>query len=273
MNADKRGLGLGDGGTDPSDPSDPSDQSHLSDSSDSGAHMHENADKDALSRGALGSLRRYIVDAGLKPGDRLPPERELAEKLGVSRNTLREALRALRVIGVLARRPKHGSYLQSVDLSVMADVSRFMMVRSASDLNKLFAARRVLEVSMLPLVAQNAQPGHYEGMEEAIRSMEAEIDNGGVGTEQDMLFHQTLLSATDNHFLSQFGSLLQEYFRDPRTREVRDGQELRAGLGDHKNLVKLLRAGEVEKAQEVMERHLDNYVRRGVVKGRALGDG
>ena len=228
--------------------------------------MRKPADRDALGQGVLRSLRHYIVAAGLQPGDRLPPERELAEELGVSRNTLREALRSLRMIGVVTRRPKHGSFLQSVDLTSLAEVSRFMMVRSSSDFDKLFVARRLLEVSVLPLVIQNATEEHFKQMERAIALMEAEIDSGGLGTELDIEFHQALLAATDNHFLQQFGLLLQEYLRDPRTKLQLDEDEARQGLEGHKKLVRYLREGCLDEAKKLMEWHIDAYIRRGIVQ-------
>ena len=229
--------------------------------------MPKPADRDMLSQGVLLSLRRYLVSEGLQPGDRLPPERELAEELGVSRNTLREALRSLRMIGVVTRRPKHGSFLQSVDLTALAEVSKFMMVRSSSDLDKLFVARRLLEVNILPLVIQSATEEYFEQMERAIELMEAEINSGGFGTELDIEFHQALLASTGNHFLEQFGLLLQEYLRDPRTKMLVNEKEAREGLAGHKKLVRYLREGQVEESEKLMEWHIDAYVRRGVVHG------
>lgn len=223
-----------------------------------------------LVRQVLRSLQDYIRSNGLEPGDRLPPERELAGQLGVSRNTVREALRSLEAIGALSRRPRHGSVLQPVDFTLLAELSQFLLVRSGDDLSDLFVTRRLLEVNMLPLVVQNAREVDFEQMEKANRLMETDIKAGGLGTEGDMAFHRALLAAAGNSFLGHFGTLIQEFFRDPRSRVLAETREARRAVKVHSQLVQCLRDGDVEKAQEIMKEHMDVYLKRGVVQERPL---
>lgn len=227
--------------------------------------MIETVQKRTLSRQVLGSLRRYILSRQLQPGDRLPTERTLAADLGVSRTTLREALNTLETLGALARHPGRGCVLQPIDLSLLAEVSQFLMVRSAADINDLFVARRVLEISLLPLVAEHAGEEQFQRMEMANRLMEAEIEADGIAVDGDVAFHRALLAAANNKFLSQFGDLIQEFFRDRRTRLLVDANVARSAVEEHRQMVGHLRAGDVGAAQAVMERHLDRYRERGVV--------
>src|ERR1041384_6424725 len=97
--------------------------------------MIETVQKRTLSREVLGSLRRYILSRQLQPGDRLPTERALAADLGVSRTTVREALTTLETLGAVDRHPGRGAVLQPVDFSLLAEVSRFLMVRSPADID------------------------------------------------------------------------------------------------------------------------------------------
>ncbi|HXG25036.1 MAG TPA: FadR/GntR family transcriptional regulator [Chthonomonadales bacterium] len=221
--------------------------------------------RQTLRQQVLHSLRDYILAHGLKPSDRLPTERELATALGVSRNTLREALKSLEAVGALSRHPKRGTILQPLDFSLLADVSQFQLLHSPNDLRELFIARRLLEVNMLSLVAQSATEEQFERMESAIRLMEAQVNAGGLGAEGDIAFHHALLEATNNKFLAQFGNLLQEFFHDPRTKLLVDEGEARRAIEAHRQILAALRDGDAERAQRLMEKHLDNYIQRGVV--------
>lgn len=214
----------------------------------------------------LHRLQDYIRAHKLGPGDRLPPERELAGALGVSRNTVREALKSLEAIGALSRRPRHGSVLQPVDFTLLAELSQFMLLRSVADLSDLFVARRLLEVNLLPLVAENCTEEHFERMESAIRLMEAEIETGQLGTEGDHAYHQALLAAAGNSFLAHFGTLIQEFFRDPRVRILADSEEAANAVRVHRQIVECLRKRDVPRAQKLMAEHLDVYLRRGIVQ-------
>ncbi|HEX2999702.1 MAG TPA: FadR/GntR family transcriptional regulator [Armatimonadota bacterium] len=227
--------------------------------------MADTANRKSLSSEVLQNLRRHILDNGLKPGDRLPTERELAAALSVSRTTVREALQTLEGIGALERRPRIGSVLRSVDFGSVAAVSQFLMVRTADDLRDLFVARRLLEVSVLPLVARTASAEQYRQMEEANRQMEAEIEAEGVSTAGDAAFHRALLAAANNNILTQLGGLVQEFFSDPRTRLHVDAATARHSLVEHCRIVTALQNEDITQAQQLMEKHLSTYEQRGVL--------
>jgi GntR family transcriptional repressor for pyruvate dehydrogenase complex len=211
-----------------------------------------------LSRQVLSSLRGYIEDHDLQPGDRLPTERELADQLQVSRNTVRESLGVLEAIGVINRQPKVGAVLQAADLELLGEVTSFLM-RSRDDLEQLFEARRTLEISLMPLVVANAQEEDFAEMEKATRWMHADIVRGGLGTDGDVAFHQALLHAAGNSLLMQFGAMVQEFFRAPRTRALLDPDTAQNSIDDHHIILKALRARDAKAAQAAMEKHLGVY--------------
>jgi GntR family transcriptional repressor for pyruvate dehydrogenase complex len=221
--------------------------------------------RETLGQQVLRRLQEYIVARGLRPGDRLPTERELAASLGVSSNTVREALKSLETIGALVRKPRHGTVLQPVDFSMLARVAQFQLLHSPGDLAELFVARRLLEVSILPLVARSATEEQFRQMDAANDQMEAEIGVDGIGLDGDVAFHQALLRAASNKFLAQFGALLQEFFRQARRRMPANEAEARRSLEDHRRIVRALREKDVAWAQQLMEEHLSHYHRRGVI--------
>lgn len=221
--------------------------------------------KDSLERQVLQRLRQLIVQDGLQPGDKLPGERELAERLCVSRNTVRGSFAYLEAIGAVSRSPKRGAILQPVDFTALAEASQFLLVRSEKDLSELFVARQLLETNLMPLVVRNATKEHFARLEAAIRRMEDDIEAGGFGSEADRDFHQTLLDAAGNTFLTLFGTLIHAFFQDPRTHHSLSAEENRQSLADHRQIVAHLKAGNAEAAREAMQQHLSAYIRRGVI--------
>lgn len=227
----------------------------------------------SLSTEVLARLRQHVLTQRLKPGDRLPTERDLAAELGVSRGTVREALKVLEVIGAVARCPRRGAVLQPVDFGVLAEVSRFLMVRTAADFNEVFVARRVLETSAIPLAVAHASPEHFRRMEAANQLMEAEIEAAGTPLDGDMAFHRVLLAAANNSFIEQFGEIIQEFFRDPRARMFMDDRTARQVIDEHRQVAAAIRAGDVAGAQQVLEVHLGRYVQRGLVQASPAKEG
>jgi GntR family transcriptional repressor for pyruvate dehydrogenase complex len=221
--------------------------------------------RESLGQQVLRRLQEYIVAHELGPGDRLPTERELAASLGVSSNTVREALKSMETIGALVRKPRHGTVLRAVDFSALARVARFQLLHSPDDLSELFVARRLLEVSVLPLVAQHATDEQFREMDAANDRMEAEISADGLGIDADIAFHQALLAAAGNKFLAQFGALLQEFFQVARRRVLANKSEGLRPVEEHRRIVLALRERDVAGAQQWMERHLRHYQRRGVI--------
>ncbi len=214
-----------------------------------------------LSRQVLRSLREYIELHNLQAGDRLPTERDLAAALGVSRNTVREALGVLEAIGVIKRLPKLGAVLQAANLELLGEVTQFLM-RSRGDLEQIYEARHTLEISLMPLVVANATEADFGALEASIEQMKRDIERGGLGTDGDLEFHHVLLRAAGNSLLMQFGALIQEFFRAPRTRMLLDPEKATNSINDHCAIITALRAGDVEEAQSLMKKHLGVYQTR-----------
>ena len=210
-----------------------------------------------LSRQVLRSLLENISTRGLGPEDKLPTERELAHDLGVGRNTVREALKSLEMIGALERRPKRGSVIQAVDLSLLGEVTQALWLRTDEDVFEMYEARRTIELGVLRLAVANATEEDYQRMEEANEQMERDHEQGFAPTESDAAFHQALLGASHNRFLIQFGRLLEEFFRDVRQRYQHDDAVAKRTLDEHRQIVIALRRGHVAQAERLMESHLD----------------
>jgi GntR family transcriptional repressor for pyruvate dehydrogenase complex len=207
----------------------------------------------------LAALREHIVSHQLRPGDRLPGEQQLAAELGVSRNVVREGLKALQMAGVVVRRPRAGTTLRSLDLSTAAEAITLPIAPSRSEMEELFLARHYLELALLPLIAANVQESHFRRMEAAIVQQTRDLEAGGDGVAGDTAFHRALLEAVGNRHLAQLGELVRRYFTsarqlmkaEPMMREAR-----LASIGEHRLVVAALRRGDAATAREVMDTHL-----------------
>lgn len=219
--------------------------------------MRQPVVRQPLPRQVLESLMQEIAARRLGPEDRLPTERELAAELGVSRNTVREALGSLEAIGAVSRSPKRGAVLKPVDFSALAQISQAFLLRSADDFAELLEARRAFEIGLLPLAASQATAEDIEQMEAANRAIESEVAAGGLPVEGDLAFHLAVLNASHNRFLIQFGKLLEEFFRAARPRVVPDEARNRRTLLEHRQIVRALAAGDGRRAQRLMQQHLD----------------
>lgn len=217
--------------------------------------------QDSLGTQVLRELRGYIRARDLNVGDRLPTERDLAEALGVSRATVREAMNSLESVGIVERKPRRGTTLGQVNLSLLGELLRFSLIRTRADLEEMLAVRRMLEVNMLPMIAANATEEDWARMAEANRRMAAEIDIWPHVAEADLAFHRALLTATGNGMLYQFYGLIREFFDEISMYYPGDEKKVRRAVEEHHTLIDLLRAGNVADAQKVMEAHLSSLSR------------
>src|SRR5215467_6109542 len=158
-----------------------------------------------------------MIRAGkLKPGDRLPPERELAKRLGISRASLRHGLRFLAAIGVLTSRHGSGTYiaegppsLDSEPLQMLAELHRFTP-------DEMFEARKLLEVGLAALAAQNAQPEQLATMAEEVTEMYATLDDPQQYLIHDIRFHRAVAAAGGNQILAALMNMVSAVMYERR---------------------------------------------------------
>ncbi|GAB1575856.1 FadR/GntR family transcriptional regulator [Bordetella petrii] len=195
---------------------------------------------------------RLLIQGGEFPvGARLPPERDLALKLGVSRPSVREALIALEVEGLVEVRMGSGIYVRS---RVAAD-----SVVAESPLETI-RARRLIESELAAQAAELARPAQVAGLREALQAMQEEAAAGQVPIQGDRLFHLRIAEISGNSVLLRVvGELFDErhnplsvklgdYFENPASWE--------AAIAEHQRVVEAIAAGDAARAREAMHHHL-----------------
>src|SRR5262245_30731012 len=152
----------------------------------------------------VAQLRDMIHKGELRPGDRLPPERDLAKLLGVSRPTLRAGISSLAAVGVLQPRRGAGTFGVESEGSPALDSSPLRLVAALQRFTpaEMFEARRSLEMAIAALAAERATGDQMASMSEEITGMFASLDEPEQFLVHDMRFHQTVAAASGNRILT-----------------------------------------------------------------------
>jgi GntR family transcriptional repressor for pyruvate dehydrogenase complex len=162
-------------------------------------------DRDAtLAERVTEQIKTYIVDGQLQPGDRMPPERELARQFGVSRTVVREAVRALMAQGLLEVRAGSGSVVRNPSAeSVAQSMALFLRVgRDNFDYHKVIEVRRLLEIEIAGLAAQRRSVEDLDALTALLEEMPTVGDNRDEWLKNDIAFHAVLAQATKNELFA-----------------------------------------------------------------------
>jgi GntR family transcriptional regulator, transcriptional repressor for pyruvate dehydrogenase complex len=189
---------------------------------------------------AAGALRDLILRGRYQPEDRLPPERELAEGLGVSRPTMREAIRRLMEAGLLQPRRGSGTYVANVDLEAV------------------FGVRLQLEPYAARLAAGQRTSEQARRLSELLKRLAAELDEPDVYAATDFEIHGLISEAAGNSVLVDVLSRLAELSRLSRAITVPERQARVAGLHDLRALARAVRARDADAAAQAMQDHLES---------------
>jgi GntR family transcriptional repressor for pyruvate dehydrogenase complex len=203
-------------------------------------------------------LRDMIHGGELSPGDRLPPERDLAKMLGVSRPTLRAGIRSLAAVGILVSRQGAGTFVAEADESPTLDSSPLRMLSALHGFtsDEMFEARLALEMSIASLAAQRATSEQMTLMAEEITGMYASLNDPEQYLVHDMQFHQTIAAASQNRILTSLMNMVATILFDNRSKTVHRALDLKDSAEQHHNIYRAMRERDPEAARMAMHDHL-----------------
>lgn len=203
-------------------------------------------------------LRAYAIDAGLKSGDKLPPERELADRLGVSRVSIKQAIVALEVQGLLEVRHGGGTYLRRDSLDVEPiDV----LVDRKRRLPDVLEAREALETKLAELAASRRTDEDLAEIDSALTQMRAEIETGEFGIDGDRRFHAAVTGAAHSALMAQFMRSMAEQIAESRQESLQQPGRPVSSMGQHQRIADAIRAGDGTAAAAAMRRHVRSVSR------------
>lgn len=195
----------------------------------------------------------YIESAQLRPGDLLPAERDLAERLGVSRATLAQALVALEVLGVID--VQHGTGAVLARRPSVASVIKGLREHS-SRLPEIVEARSTLEVKLAALAAARRTNEDLAAIDDALEVMAKEINDGDRGTRGDELFHKAITAAAHSSVLAQLMAFIAEMILETRMESLGQPGRPQQSLASHRKIADAVRAQDAEGAAEAMLAHI-----------------
>jgi GntR family transcriptional repressor for pyruvate dehydrogenase complex len=198
-------------------------------------------------------LCEHIATRDMQPGDRLPPERELATQLGVSRATLSQALVALEVQGVLSVR--HGDGAVMVRRPV-GDLAIRALREHADRLPEVIEAREALEVKLAELAAERRSDAEMGAIDHALAIMEQEIAEGERGVSGDEHFHRAITAAAHSSLLARLMGEIADLVRETRIESLSQSDRPRASLDGHRRIADAVRRQDSMAAGRAMAEHI-----------------
>ena len=228
--------------------------------------LHQSADSAKPYQQTAQRIRALIKSGGYEPGDRLPAERELAERLDISRPTIREALIALEVQGVIQIRMGSGLYLSRPSDAPLRTPHKAAKLKRDISPFQLLEARRIVESEVAALAAVSRTPEHVRQMRLIIKDMEARAQSGKDPLAADHKFHVLLAQASGNQVMANlvdqlFAARLGVLFSRLST-YFDTGNAWHEAIREHKAIVKAIQAQDPDAARDAMRTHMEAAYRR-----------
>jgi GntR family transcriptional repressor for pyruvate dehydrogenase complex len=201
-------------------------------------------------------IRSLVSDGRLKSGDRLPPERELAEQFRVSRTSVREALRALESTGLIEIRAGEGAFVREVSVEALVEPLALVILNQREAIAELYEARRVLEPPIAGLAARRASPDELAEMVRILEEQAREVAAGRTGLPQDAAFHTAIGEAAHNRAITRIVAALMDLLTQTREESLQTPGRPQRSHQDHRRVLAAIQARDDEGARQAMLDHL-----------------
>jgi len=224
-------------------------------------------DRQVLSEQIAQRLLDMIREKKLRPGDRLPPERDLAAMMQVSRPSLREALRALSIMHIIENRRRLGTFITSLEPEAMVENISFILSLDVPTLVNVIEARKIIEPSLAAMAATKISAEQIEELEACVRRSEEMVQDPQAFIECDQEIHRRIAEAAQNNILSVFMNSIHHVCRYSRQKTTEIPEVPVRTLEDHRRLLKAIQNHDPEEASRVMREHLDFVEQRLIERG------
>jgi GntR family transcriptional repressor for pyruvate dehydrogenase complex len=207
-------------------------------------------------------IKEMILQGHLQPGDRLPSERDFAETFGVSRATIREALRSLSAIGMISIRQGDGSFVEQFKIEGLLEplATLFQLDGAEDELESFSEVREILEVEMVALAAERASETDIENINRALEAMVEEVRSGGIGDVADADFHLAIAKSCKNPLLVKLmevvANLMKCTYQASRKQLFLDQKSLAEIYNTHHDVLKAIETRNPKEAKKRMRNHL-----------------
>ena len=212
---------------------------------------------------AISKIKELIDEEYFKFGEKLPPERELAKLLGISLPSLREALRALSILGIAEMRPGSGTYLRSSMNDWSSDPFSLLFNLSRPLHIDLFEARMGIEGIIAELAAKKRTEEDLRAMEAALQEMRIHVEDKKEYIKYEIEFHQAIIRAAKNSILKDFMEKMYKVLYESRKRTVEQLKDVyRESYLEHYQIYRHIKEGDFKRAQKAMVDNLTGVEKR-----------
>jgi GntR family transcriptional regulator, transcriptional repressor for pyruvate dehydrogenase complex len=207
-------------------------------------------------------LMDYFTSDAIQPGDRLPPERQLAASMGVGRSAIREALAALELLGVVTVRPGSGTYLRGRASELLPQTLSWGMLIGAPKTRELIEVRHGLEVQAARQAAASIDAEALEVLTSHLAEMESNKTSFDRFVAADMRFHQAIAAAAENSLLDDMLQSIRSLIRVWVERALNDSTHAQLSCDEHRAILSALSTRNSDQAAAAMSAHMDSAAAR-----------
>ncbi|HXF60666.1 MAG TPA: FadR/GntR family transcriptional regulator [Caldilineaceae bacterium] len=210
------------------------------------------------------AIRTYILDNNLQAGDPLPAESELARQLGVSRSSVREAVKALESLGVLETRRGSGIFVLDFSFEPLLNNLHYGLLFNLDELADLLEVRRVLELGMISQVIPLVTPEQTAKLQSILVQMRSRAEQGEAFPVEDRMFHQALFANLDNRMLLKLIDIFWLAFHKAVERKafsIWDADPI-TNYRNHAAIWEAVLAGDATAARVALEQHYTGIINR-----------
>ncbi len=200
-------------------------------------------------------LERLILKK-LQPGDKLPAERELAEMFGVSRSSIRDAIRSLELVGLVEPRQGAGTVVREVSAESL--VNPLTTVLARQQISELLDFRKMLEPPLAARAATHASVEEITEMQEILRRQDDKVRRGELAIEEDSEFHYNVAMASDNSVVLKVLDVLMDLLRETRERALQVEGRPQKSLAGHRRILMAIKRRDPAAAEDAMRRHIQD---------------
>lgn len=206
----------------------------------------------------IDQLLSMLANGKLKPGDKLPPEPDLMKQFGVGRSSLREAIAALSLVGLLEVRPGHGTTVSLSGGEFLTKPLRWGMLMNWKDkLHELVEARMIIEHAMVGMAAERATKEEIAEIKHHHNQLKAAKRLGKKAVQADLAFHAALAKASHNSVLARFLAELRQPMRSMMEQKASVFMDYDRVSEQHEVIMEAIEAHNTEKTQSALKKHLE----------------
>src|SRR5258708_5906264 len=199
-----------------------------------------------------------LIREKLRPGDKLPAEGELAEMFGVSRSSIRDAIRRLDLMGLVEPRQGAGTVVREISTDVLVSPLSNVIAHKRQLVGELLDFRRMLEPPLAARAAGHASTEDIAEMEEILRRQDKKVRGGELAVEEDSEFHYRIAMASGNSVVLKVLDVVMDLLRETRSRSLQSEGRPRKSLAGHRRIFAAIKRRDAAAAETAMRQHVQD---------------